>query len=64
VVCAGPKNYAYSTVNTMIAECKNVCKVRAITLNYSASHLLNFVKMKVIILSTDADETVNCTDTE
>jgi hypothetical protein len=37
VVCAGPKNYAYRTVNTMTAACKTVCKVRGISLNYSAS---------------------------
>jgi hypothetical protein len=58
VVCAGPKNYAYRTVNTMTAECKTICKFRGIALNYSASQLVNFAKMKEIILSTDADETV------
>jgi hypothetical protein len=58
VVCAGPKIYAYRTVNTMTAECKTVCNVRGITLNYSASQLVNFAKMKEMILSTDADETV------
>jgi hypothetical protein len=58
VVCAGPKNYAYRTVNTMTAECKTVCKVRGIPLNYHASQLLNLAKMKEMILSTDADETV------
>jgi hypothetical protein len=58
VVCAGPKNYAYSSVNTMTAECKTVCKVRRIILNYSAFQLVSFSKMKEMILSTDADETV------
>jgi hypothetical protein len=58
VVCADPKNYAYRTVNTMTAECKTICKVRVITLNFSASKLVNFAKMKEMILSTDADETV------
>jgi hypothetical protein len=57
VVCAGPKNYAYRTVNTITAECKTVCKVRGITLNYHASQLVNFAKMKDMILSMDADET-------
>jgi hypothetical protein len=37
VVCAGPKNYAYRMANNVTAECKTVCKVRGITLNYSAS---------------------------
>jgi hypothetical protein len=54
VVCAGPKNYSYRTVNTMRAECKTVCKVRGITLNFLASE----GEMKEIILSSDADENV------
>jgi hypothetical protein len=58
VVCAGPKNYAYRTVNSMTAVCKTVCKVRGITLNNHASQLVNVAKMKDTILSTDADETV------
>jgi hypothetical protein len=58
VVCAGPKNFTYKTVNTKTAECKTVCKRRGITLNYHASQLVNFAKMKEIILSMDADETV------
>jgi hypothetical protein len=37
VVCAGPKNYAYRTVNLMKDASKTVCKVRGITLNYLAS---------------------------
>jgi hypothetical protein len=57
VVCAGPKNYAYRTVNTVTAECKTVCKVRGITLNYHDSHLVNFAKMKDMILSMDEKET-------
>jgi hypothetical protein len=58
VVCAGPKNYAYRTVNTVTGECKTVCKVRGITLNYSGSQLVNFAKVKDMILSTNVDETV------
>jgi hypothetical protein len=58
VVCAGPKNYAYKTVNTMTGECKTVCKGSGITLNFSASQLVNFENMKDMILSMDADETV------
>jgi hypothetical protein len=58
VVCAGPKNYAYRTVNTMTAECTTVCKIRGITLNYHSSQLVHFAKMKEMILSSDADETV------
>jgi len=58
VVCAGPKNYAYETYNSATGESKTVCKVRGITLNYSASQLVNFAKMKDTILSKDDDETV------
>ena len=58
VVCAGPKNYAYRTMNSTTGERKTVCKVRGITLNYSASQLVNFAKMKDMILSMDENETV------
>ena len=51
VVCAGPKNYAYKTYNSTTGESKTVCKVRGITLNYSASQLVNFEKIKDMILS-------------
>jgi len=40
-ISAGPKNYAYKTVNTEPGEQRMVCKVRGITLNYSASLLVN-----------------------
>jgi glucose dehydrogenase len=57
VVCAGLKNYAYKTYNAATREIKTVCKVRGITLNYSASQLVNFKKIKDMILNKD-DETV------
>ena len=46
VVCAGPKNCAYKTINSVTGENKSVCKVRGITLNYSASQVVNFAKMR------------------
>jgi hypothetical protein len=46
VVFAGPRNYAYKTYNSATGESKTVCKVRGITLNYSASQLVNFQKIK------------------
>ena len=58
VVCAGPKNYAYKTYNSTTSESKSVCKVRGITLNYSASKFVNFEKIKDMILSKKDDETV------
>ena len=59
VVCACPKNYAYKTYNSATGESKIVCKVRGITLNYSASQLVNFEKIRDMILSEkDDDETV------
>jgi len=57
VVCAGTKNYAYKTYTSATDESKTVCKVRGITFNYSASQLVNFEKIKDIIMSKD-DETV------
>jgi len=50
VICAGPKNYAYKTINSTTGASKTVCKVRGITLNYLASQLVNFAKMKDMIL--------------
>ena len=32
VVCAGPKNYAYKTINSKTGESKTVCKVRGLLL--------------------------------
>jgi len=58
VVCAGPKNYAYKTYNSATGESKTVCKVRGTTLNYSASQLVNFGKIKDMILSKKDDGTV------
>ena len=50
--------YAYKTYNSGNGEFKTVRKVRGITLNYSASQLVNFSKIKEIILSKDDAETV------
>jgi hypothetical protein len=58
VVCAGPKNYAYKTINSLTDESKTVYEVRGISLNYSVSQLVNFVRMKDMILTADENETV------
>jgi len=58
VVCAVPKNYAYKTYNSATGESKTVCKVRGLTLKYNASQLVNFVKIKEMILIRKDDETV------
>ena len=41
-----------------IDESKTVCKLRGITLNYSASQLVKFEKIKDMILSKRDDETI------
>ena len=43
------KNYAYQTHNTEIGAEATLYKVRGITLNYSASQLVNFERLKQII---------------
>ena len=58
VVSASPKNYAYKTLNTSTGDSKTVCEVRRITLNFSASKLVNFERLKDIILAADENETV------
>jgi hypothetical protein len=58
LICAGSKNYAFKTYNSATGKSKNFCKVRGITLNYNASHLVNFAKIKDMILRNKDDETV------
>ena len=57
-VIAGPKNYAYKTVDAMKGEQNTVCKVRGITLNYNASRLVTFDKIRDMILKRDDREIV------
>jgi len=47
-VSGGPKNYAYKTLNSVTGAEKTICKVRGITLYYSASRLVNFEKIKAM----------------
>jgi hypothetical protein len=49
-VSGGPKNYAYRTINPATGEHDTICKVRGITLNYSAFCLVNFDVMRDMIL--------------
>jgi hypothetical protein len=56
-VGARPKNYAYKTVHSVTGECRTVCKVRGMTLTYSASQLVNFDKIKYMILKRDGNGT-------
>jgi len=58
-VCGGPKNYAYKVVNTSTGSRKTVCKVRGITLNYTASQLVNFDVIKDMILKRGPVVTVH-----
>jgi hypothetical protein len=57
-VCAGPKNYAYKTVDPVTGGQTTVYKVRGITLNYSGSQLVNFETIKKMILNRGDEETV------
>jgi len=49
-VNGGPKIYAYRVMTGGTGEKKTVCKVRGITLNYNASKLVNFERIKDMIL--------------
>ena len=57
-VSGGPKNYAYRIVDPVTGKRETVCKVGGITLNYSASHTVNFDVIKALILRGDNRETV------
>ena len=56
LVRGGPKNYACKVVNSTTNKTKTVCKVRGITLNYTASQLVNFDVIKDMILKGDETE--------
>jgi len=50
-VSGGPKNYAYKVCNRDITQAaKTVCKVRGITLNYTAMRIVNFDVIREMIL--------------
>ncbi|XP_049823876.1 uncharacterized protein LOC126265674 [Aethina tumida] len=49
-VSGGPKNYAYSVWSTTKQCIEHVCKVKGIALTYSASQLINFEKIKQMVL--------------
>ncbi|XP_023312382.1 uncharacterized protein LOC111692561 [Anoplophora glabripennis] len=51
-VSGGPKNYTYKVFSTRDNEEKVVCKVKGISLNYSASRLVNFDTIKDMVLDT------------
>ena len=53
-----PKNYAYKVIDTVKGRATTVCKVRGITLNYSAKQLLNFDVNSDMVLETGAEPTV------
>lgn len=57
-VCGGAKNYSYKTFNSQTGAHKTVCKVRGITLNYDASKLVNFEKIKSMILKRNESQIV------
>jgi hypothetical protein len=48
-VSGGPKNYAYKVASGTDVT-KTVCKVRGITLNYSASTMVNFDVIRKMVL--------------
>jgi len=52
-VSGGPKNYAYRVMSGGTGEEeKAVCNVRGVTLNYNASKLVTFERMKDMILKS------------
>ena len=57
-VSGGPKNYAYRIVDSLTFIRETVCKVRGITLNYSASQTVNFDVIEALVLGGDDTDTV------
>ena len=58
-VRGGPKKYAYRIVDTVRGNRETGCKVRGITLNYSAYQTVNFDIIKALVLRGDDTETVS-----
>ena len=56
-VSGGPKNYAYSVIDTVTGRTDTVCKVRGITLNYNTKQLVNFEVIRDVILGTAGETT-------
>jgi len=48
-VSCGPKNYAYKVIDTKTGRATTACKVRGITLNYSAKQLVTFDVIRDIV---------------
>ena len=48
----GPKNYAYRVIDTGTGGTTTVCKVRGITLNYSAKQLVIFNVIRDMIIGS------------
>ena len=63
IVIAGPKNYAYTILDTRNAvnPLNTVCKFGGITLNYNDPQLLNFYVIKGMILNQEPFHTVTYT---
>jgi hypothetical protein len=57
-VSAGPKIYAFKTIDSVTGATNTTCKIRGLTLNFSASKVVNFEKMRDMILNKDSPETV------
>ena len=57
-VSGGPKIYAYKVNDTVTGRATTVCKVRGITLNYSAKQMVNFDVIMQMVLGTSAETTV------
>jgi len=53
-----PKNYAYKVIDTATVRATTVCKVRGITLNFSAKQMVNFDVILGMVLETGAEPTV------
>jgi hypothetical protein len=54
MTCRISKNYAYKVFSTRDNEEKVVCKIKDISLNYTASRLVNFDTIKDMVLVTSA----------
>lgn len=57
-VSAGPKNYAYKVISPTSSAPIYVCKVKGFSLNHSTSKVINFQKIKDIVLDCNVSTSV------
>lgn len=63
-VCAGPKSYAYRVYSPSQDKYFDICKVKGISLNYETSKIINFEKIRDMVMNEEAPVNIVCKNIE